>query len=83
MAAFAGPAASAAWILARAASLIPGAQTATVTYGDAVRPVTRPGHAPAHVTEFTAPDSTEDSVRPSTPSTAPSACPAPAPPACW
>ncbi len=59
MAAFAGPAASAAWILARAASLIPGAQTATVTYGDAVRPVTRPGHAPAHVTEFTAPDSTE------------------------
>src|SRR5260370_892902 len=59
MAAFAGPVASAAWILARAASLIPGAQTATVTYGDAVRPVTRPGHAPAHVTEFTAPDSTE------------------------
>src|SRR6266702_4519061 len=59
MSAFAGPAASAAWILARAASLIPGAQTATVTYGDAVRPVTRPGHAPAHVTDFTAPDSTE------------------------
>ena len=59
MAAFAGPAASAAWILARAASLIPGAQTATVTYGDTVRPVTRPGRATAHVTEFTAPDSTE------------------------
>jgi VWA domain containing CoxE-like protein len=59
MAAFAGPAASAAWILARAASLIPGAQTATVTYGDAVAPVTRPGRAPAHVIEFTAPDSTE------------------------
>ena len=37
----------------------PGAQTATVTYGDAVAPVTRPGRAPAHVTEFTAPDSTE------------------------
>jgi hypothetical protein len=59
MAAFTSPAASAAWILARAASLIPAAQTATVTYGDAVRPITRPGHAPAHVTEFTAPDSTE------------------------
>jgi len=59
MSAFAGPAASAAWIIARAASLIPGAQTATVTYGDAVAPVTRPGHAPACVTEFTAPDSTE------------------------
>jgi len=59
MAAFAGPVASAAWILARAASLIPGAQTAAVTYGDAVRHVTRPGRAAACVSEFTAPDSTE------------------------
>jgi hypothetical protein len=59
MKAFAGPAASAAWILARAASLIPGAQTATVTYGNDVRPITRPGRTPAKVAEFTAPDGTE------------------------
>ncbi len=56
---FTGPAASAAWILARAAAAIPGAQTATVTYGDEVRPITRPGRAPAKVAEFTAPDGTE------------------------
>ena len=55
---FAAPAASAAWILARAAAFN-DARTATVIYGAAVRPVTRPGHTPARVTEFTATDGTE------------------------
>jgi hypothetical protein len=59
MAAFAGPVASAAWITSRAACLITGTRTATVTYGSQVRAVTRPGHAPAGVTEFTATASTE------------------------
>ena len=59
MAAFAGPVASAAWIPSRAASLITGTRTATVIYGERVRPVTRPGHAPARVTDFTATDGTE------------------------
>jgi hypothetical protein len=59
MSAFAGPVASAAWILARAAGAITGTRTATVIYGENVRPVTRPGHIPAQVTEFTAADCTE------------------------
>ncbi len=54
MAAFAGPVASAAWILARAAAAITGIRTATVIYGEAVRPITRPGRAPGQVTEFAA-----------------------------
>ena len=56
---YTGPAASAGWILARAAAAIPAAQTATVTYGQHVTPVTHPGHAPATVTEFTALDAYE------------------------
>ena len=59
MSAFAGPVASAAWITSRAACLITGTRTATVTYGEKVRPVTRPGHAPAGVTTFAATDGTE------------------------
>jgi hypothetical protein len=59
MSAFAGPVASAAWILARAAGAITGTRTATVIYGEKVRPLTRPGHIPAQVTEFTATDGTE------------------------
>ncbi len=59
MSAFAGPVASAAWILARAAGAITGTRTATVIYGEKVRPITRPGHVPAEVTEFTATDGTE------------------------
>jgi hypothetical protein len=59
MSTFAGPVASAAWILARAAGAITGTRTATVTYGEKVRPVTRPGHVPAQVTEFNADDCTE------------------------
>jgi VWA domain containing CoxE-like protein len=59
MAAFAGPVASAAWITSRAASLITGTRTATVTFGERVRPVTRPGRAPAGVTTFSATDGTE------------------------
>jgi VWA domain containing CoxE-like protein len=59
MGAFAGPVASAAWILAHAAAAITGTRTATVIYGDSVRPVTRPGRAAAHVTEFAAVDGTE------------------------
>ena len=77
-----GPVASAAWIVARAASALPAATTATVIYGTSgSTPVTRPGRAPARVTDFSA-NGTESSARPSTPSTARSACPAPAPPAC-
>jgi uncharacterized protein with von Willebrand factor type A (vWA) domain len=59
MASFAGPVASAAWILARAAAAITGTKTATVIYGETVRPITRPGRAPAQVTEFAAVDGTE------------------------
>lgn len=59
MAAFAGPVASAAWILARAAAAITGTRTATVIYGETVRPITRPGRAPERVTEFAAVDGTE------------------------
>jgi len=63
MHAFTGPVASAAWILARAASALPAATTATVLYGEHVHPLTHPGHAPAHVTDFTAPDGTEQLCR--------------------
>ena len=59
MAAFTGPVASAGWILARAASALPGATTATVLYGRSVHALTRPGHAPGQVTDFGAPDGTE------------------------
>jgi hypothetical protein len=59
MASFAGPVASAAWILARAPATITGTKTATVIYGDTVRPITRPGRKPAQVTEFAAVDGTE------------------------
>ena len=52
---FTGPVASAAWILARAASHIPAATTATVLYSARVDALTRPGKAPAQVTDFTAP----------------------------
>jgi hypothetical protein len=55
MGSFTGPVASAAWILARAASHIPAATTATVLYSSRVDALTRPGRAPAQVTEFTAP----------------------------
>ncbi|WP_280490175.1 VWA domain-containing protein [Nocardia carnea] len=57
MDAFAGPVASAAWIIARAAELatMPAA-TATVTFGASVKPITYPGTAPARVTQFSCPD---------------------------
>jgi hypothetical protein len=61
MRAYAAPVASAAWILARAASLTPvPARTATVIYGSTVRPITYPGTAPTLVTEFDANDGWED-----------------------
>jgi VWA domain containing CoxE-like protein len=60
---YAGPVASTAWILARATASLPGARTATVTYGRSVRPVTYPGAVPAQVTEFTATDRYEDFTR--------------------
>jgi hypothetical protein len=63
MCAFTGPVASAAWILARAASALPGATTATVLYGEQVHALTHPGQAPAQVTEFEAPDGTEQLCR--------------------
>jgi hypothetical protein len=57
----AGPVASTAWILAHAAhhTTVP-ADTATVIFGNHVRPITRPGTAPTRVTEFTATDNYED-----------------------
>jgi hypothetical protein len=53
--------ASAAWILANAArhTTVP-AQTATVIFGNQVRPLTRPGTAPTVVTEFASNDGWED-----------------------
>lgn len=50
---FAGPVASAAWILADAArhTAVP-AMTASVIFGHHVRPITRPGSTPPRVTEF-------------------------------
>jgi hypothetical protein len=57
MGAFTGPVASSAWILAHAAAhaQVP-ATTATVTFGESVHPITRPGTPPRHVTEFAAGD---------------------------
>ncbi|SDJ01681.1 hypothetical protein SAMN05192558_104104 [Actinokineospora alba] len=53
--------ASAAWILADAArhTTVP-TQTASVIFGNKVRPITRPGKAPTAVTEFNANDNWED-----------------------
>jgi len=53
MKAFAGPVASAAWILADATrhTAVP-ATTASVIFGNHVRPITHPGATPARVTEF-------------------------------
>ncbi|PKW18771.1 VWA domain-containing protein [Saccharopolyspora spinosa] len=64
MSAFAGPVASAAWILNHAAhhAEIPAA-AATVIFGNRVRAITRPDSAPAHVTEFDADDNYEDIPR--------------------
>lgn len=61
MRSFARPVASAAWILANAAhhATVPGT-TATVIFGNHVRPITAPGTTPAHVTEFDADDDWED-----------------------
>jgi hypothetical protein len=57
---FAGPVASAAWIMANAAAQTPvPADTATVIFGNHVRPITRPGTTPAVVTEFAAEDDWE------------------------
>ncbi|WP_328397893.1 VWA domain-containing protein [Nocardia sp. NBC_00416] len=54
---FAAPVASAAWIIARAAELATmPAETATVTFGASVKPITYPGTAPTRVTEFDCPD---------------------------
>jgi hypothetical protein len=54
---YADPVASAAWIIAQAAELATmPADTATVTFGESVTPITYPGTAPARVTEFTCPD---------------------------
>lgn len=55
-----GPVASAAWILAHAArhAAVP-TDTATVIFGNHVRPITRPGTAPDQVTEFVAEDDYE------------------------
>ena len=60
MSAFTGPVASTAWILARVTASLPGARTATVTYGRDVRPVTYPGATPARVAEFHAAGKYED-----------------------
>lgn len=60
MGAFAGPVASAAWIMANAAAQTPvPADTATVIFGAHVRPITRPGTTPNAVTEFAARDDWE------------------------
>ncbi|MGQ0573844.1 MAG: VWA domain-containing protein [Pseudonocardia sp.] len=57
---FARPVASAAWILAHAAAHTRVATTtATVTFGDEVHAITRPGTAPREVTRFNAPDGYE------------------------
>ena len=60
MYAFAGPVASAAWILAHAAhhTQVP-TTTASVIFGADVRAVTRPGAVPVEVTEFAATDNYE------------------------
>ena len=63
MGAFAGPVASAAWILARAAGHLPSARTASVLFGKGVYALTRPGEVPARVTDFTATASSESACR--------------------
>ena len=63
MGAFAGPVASAAWILARAAGHLPSAVTASVLFGKGVYALTRPGEVPAKVTDFTATASSESACR--------------------
>jgi hypothetical protein len=63
MGAFTGPVASATWMLARAASALPGATTATVLFGDDVHALSHPGHSPARVTDFAAADGTEQLCR--------------------
>ena len=64
MRAFTGPVASAAWILARAASALPAATTATVLYGRAAStPSPTPATPPPSVTDFDAPDGTEQLCR--------------------
>lgn len=60
MNAFAGPVASAAWIIARAAGHVPDAVSASVIFGAQVRPLTRPGRTPAQVPVFAANDPRED-----------------------
>ena len=51
----AGPIASAAWILAKAASLTdPDSRSATVSYDRSVTAITAPGRTPAQVTQFDA-----------------------------
>ena len=60
MSLLAKPVASAAWILARASAHVPDARSATVTFGESVHPVTRPGRAPALVSEFGTWDGTEE-----------------------
>jgi len=63
MGAFAGPVASAAWILARAAGHLPSAVTASVLFGKGVYALTRPGERPAQVTDFSATASSESACR--------------------
>jgi hypothetical protein len=57
---YAGPVASAAWILARATAAIPAATTASLTYGRRVRPLVYPGTTPRQVPIFTCTDCYED-----------------------
>ncbi|MGY1876385.1 vWA domain-containing protein [Nocardia gipuzkoensis] len=60
MTSYAKPVASAAWIIAHAAQLATmPADTATLTFGNDVHSVTRPGTAPAKVTEFKSSDNYE------------------------
>jgi hypothetical protein len=60
MSLLAKPVASAAWILARAGAHVPDARSATVTFGEGVHPVIRPGRAPVLVSEFGTWDGTEE-----------------------
>ncbi|UGT59886.1 VWA domain-containing protein [Nocardia asteroides] len=54
---YAAPVASAAWIIAHAAELATmPADTATVTFGASVEPITYPGTTPRRITEFDCPD---------------------------
>jgi hypothetical protein len=60
MSPYAGPVASAAWILARATAAIPAATTASLTYGRHVRALTYPGTTPRQVPVFNCTDCYED-----------------------